>query len=149
MKQRHEWVDGFNGEKYAVASKSDIEIDIEIPPKFVYLRASHYGPIGREILRLSAEVDRLKALASGDTVWVCQDSREFFGQEVVSFKSNHNEWGYAYGIWLSGTLAIETLVVGFASEEEAFQAAHKHCYESAEESAADYIEGPEPPKEAE
>lgn len=147
MKQRHEWID-FTGSRYiAVPSLSAVnrfDKGSEVGHSMVVPIA-----VVEEILRLSAEVDRLKALTSGETVWVCQDSREFFGQEVVSFKSNHNEWGYAYGLWLSGTLAIETLVVGFASEEEAFQAAHKHCYESAEESAADYIEGPEPPKEAE
>lgn len=90
---------------------------------------------------LATEIRKLKAALSAaprdETCWVAQDSREFFGKEVVSFKSNHGEWGFAYGTELSGVLAVETLVAGFASEEEAFQAGHNYCYANAEESAVD------------
>lgn len=105
-------------------------------------------------LRFARESDALAARASfrrlEDTIvtehvwhggkssveWIVQNSSVFHGQEVETWKSKDGEWGYAYGTELSGVLAAETLVTGFASEEDAFRAANQHCYDSACESAA-------------
>lgn len=72
--------------------------------------------------------------------WTVQNSSEFHGQEVQSWKSKDGDWGYAYGMELFGVLAIETLVTGFASESDAFRDAYQHCYDSACESACSAVE---------
>lgn len=85
---------------------------------------------------LPSVLSALKGQEDRSEEWTVQNSGEFYGQEVETWKSKSGLWGFAYGTELSGVLAAETLVTGFASEEEAFTAANQHCYESAWESAA-------------
>lgn len=96
--------------------------------------AGHTDDLARILARVDGEGETTRA------EWVVQDGRIFYEDEVWSYKSTAGEWGFGYGTNLKGILAIETLVIGFDSEEEAFTAAEAHCRESAEESACEVHE---------
>lgn len=68
--------------------------------------------------------------------WTAQNGYTYHGQEIETWKSDSDEWGFAYGIELHNCLIVETIVVGFGTEELAKEAALKHCYDFAMESAA-------------
>lgn len=74
------------------------------------------------------------------TEWTVQNGGVFHGQEIETWKSSDGEWAFGYGTEVSGHLLLETLVTGFASESEAFDAANQHCYESACELAMSGLE---------
>jgi len=95
-----------------------------------------HGSICRELSQVEDE-QRFDGAPAMSATWTVQSGSVFYGQEVVTYKSNNGEWAYGYGTELGDTLAVETIVTGFTSEDEAFRAASWHCYEVAEERALD------------
>lgn len=94
-----------------------------------------------QLAESQAEAERWKKVADQaieQPEWTCQEGYEYFGQEIVTFKSGGGEWAYAYGTMLGEVLAIETLVTGFKTEEEAQQAAYDMCREYAQYSACEF-----------
>lgn len=88
-----------------------------------------------ECQRQAEELKALKEQVATGTTWTVMEDRVFNGQEVTSWKSDKGDWAFGYGIELKGVLAMETIVTGFNSQDEAFIAAEAHCFEAMRESA--------------